>query len=155
MNTNNTTSTTATTANETNATMADKTTLATWAKYDPSKLPVVKFFKIDSRGGIGGKKNFHERKCGAFALLVSCADGRGLHLASDTLARHGMRTKCEFATFTDALEAGRKMQATWGFAKPSKAKSVKKAALQAENEKLKAQLIAAGWTQEKLAELCK
>lgn len=151
----NTTNTTATTANECNATMDDRTTLATWAKYDPAKLPVIKFFKIDSRGGIGGKKNFHERKCGAFALLVSCADGRGLHLASDTLARHGMRTKCEFATFTDALEAGRKMQATWGFAKAPKAKGAKKAELTAENEKLRAALLAAGYTQEKLAELCK
>lgn len=128
---------------EMNSTMADITTMGAASKKDLSRLPEVAYFRVQSRGATGTLKDLHDRKVGAWALLVSCKDGKGLRLVSDVAYEHGMKLKGEYATREEAIEAGKKAISAWGKAvekKEPKAKGPTKAALVAEVEELKRQL---------------
>lgn len=128
---------------EMNSTMADITTMGAASKKDLSKLPEVAYFRVQSRGATGALKDLHDRKVGAWALLVSCKDGKGLRLATDVAYEFGMKLKGEFKTREEAIEAGKKAISAWGKViekKATKAKGPTKAALAAEVEELKRQL---------------
>ena len=128
---------------ETNSTVADITVMGEASKKDLSKLPEVAYFRVQSRGATGTLKDLHDRKVGAWALLVSCKDGKGLRLATDVAYEFGMKLKGEFKTREEAIEAGKKAISAWGKAvekKETKAKGPTKAALAAEIEELKRQL---------------
>ena len=128
---------------ETNSTIADITVMGEASKKDLSKLPEVAYFRVQSRGATGTLKDLHDRKVGAWALLVSCKDGKGLRLATDVAYEFGMKLKGEFKTREEAIEAGKKAISAWGKAvekKETKAKGPTKAALAAEIEELKRQL---------------
>lgn len=129
----------------TNSTLADITRMGTACKKDVAKLPEVAYFRVQSRGATGALKDLHDRKVGAWAVLVSCKDGKGLRLVSDVAYEHGMKIKGEFATREEAIEAGKKMVATWGKAVEKaerKAKGPTKADLAAQNAELAAKLAA-------------
>lgn len=128
---------------EMNSTMADITTMGAASKKDLSKLPEVAYFRVQSRGATGALKDLHDRKVGAWALLVSCKDGKGLRLATDVAYEFGMKLKGEFKTREEAIEAGKKAISAWGKAvekKAAKAKGPTKAELANEVEELKRQL---------------
>lgn len=128
---------------EMNSTMADITVMGAASKKDLSKLPEVAYFRVQSRGATGALKDLHDRKVGAWALLVSCKDGKGLRLATDVAYEFGMKLKGEFKTREEAIEAGKKAISAWGKAvekKAVKAKGPTKAALEAEVEELRRQL---------------
>lgn len=128
---------------EMNSTMADITTMGAASKKDLSKLPEVAYFRVQSRGATGALKDLHDRKVGAWALLVSCKDGKGLRLATDVAYEFGMKLKGEFKTREEAIEAGKKAISAWGKAvekKAAKAKGPTKAELASEVEELKRQL---------------
>lgn len=128
---------------ETNSTMADITTMGAASKKNLAALPEVAYFRVQSRGATGTLKDLHDRKVGAWAVLVSCKDGKGLRLATDVAYEFGMKLKGEFATREEAITAGKKMVETWGKAvekKETKAKGPTKADLAAEIEELKRQL---------------
>lgn len=128
---------------ENNSTMADITTMGAASKKDLSKLPEVAYFRVQSRGATGALKDLHDRKVGAWALLVSCKDGKGLRLATDVAYEFGMKLKGEFKTREEAIEAGKKAISAWGKAvekKAAKAKGPTKAELANEVEELKRQL---------------
>jgi len=128
---------------EMNSTVADITVMGEASKKDLSKLPEVAYFRVQSRGATGTLKDLHDRKVGAWALLVSCKDGKGLRLATDVAYEFGMKLKGEFKTREEAIEAGKKAISAWGKAvekKETKAKGPTKAALAAEIEELKRQL---------------
>lgn len=110
------------------STMIDATVLGAGAgKFNPAALPEIAYFRVQSRGAVGSYKNgLAARKVGAWALLVSCKDGKGLRLASDVLFEKGMKGKCEFATYAEAVEAGKKAKAAWGKAKSEKAEKAEK-----------------------------
>lgn len=110
------------------STMTDATVLGAGAgKFNPAALPEIAYFRVQSRGAVGSYKNgLAARKVGAWALLVSCKDGKGLRLASDVLFEKGMKGKCEFATYAEAVEAGKKAKAAWGKAKAEKAEKKQK-----------------------------
>lgn len=94
------------------------TAAGTAVKRDWSKLPKISYFKVQSRGLVGALKNRHERAVGAWAILVAPEGGSGLRLASDIARENGMVFKCEFKTYEDAVEAGKKWREDWGKAKP-------------------------------------
>lgn len=100
----------------TNSTLSDIVKLGTGATgYKPAELPEVAYFRVQSRGACGTYKNgLRDRKCGAWAVLVSCKDGKGLRLATDVAYENGMKLKGEFATREEAIEAGKKFLAAWG-----------------------------------------
>lgn len=128
---------------ENNSTMADITTMGAASKKDLSKLPEVAYFRVQSRGATGALKDLHDRKVGAWALLVSCKDGKGLRLATDVAYEFGMKLKGEFKTREEAIEAGKKAISAWGKViekKAAKAKGPTKAELASEVEELKRQL---------------
>ena len=122
---------------ENNSTMADITTMGAASKKDLSKLPEVAYFRVQSRGATGTLKDLHDRKVGAWALLVSCKDGKGLRLATDVAYEFGMKLKGEFKTREEAIEAGKKAISAWGKVIEKKAT---KAELASEVEELKRQL---------------
>ena len=129
----------------TNSTIADITRMGAASKKDVAKLPEVAYFRIQSRGATGSLKDLHDRKVGAWAVLVSCKDGKGLRLVSDVAYEHGMKLKGEFATREEAIDAGKKMVATWGKQAEKverKAKGPTKAELAAQNAELAAKLAA-------------
>lgn len=128
---------------ETNSTVADITVMGAASKKDLSRLPEVAYFRVQSRGATGTLKDLKDRKVGAWALLVSCKDGKGLRLATDVAYEFGMKLKGEFKTRSEAIEAGKKAISAWGKAvekKAPKAKGPTKAELAAEVEELKRQL---------------
>lgn len=128
---------------ETNSTIADITTMGAASKKDISRLPEVAYFRVQSRGATGTLKDLHDRKTGAWALLVSCKDGKGLRLATDVAYEFGMKFKGEFATREEAIEAGKKAISTWGKAvekKTSKAKGPTKKDMAAEIEAQRAEI---------------
>lgn len=112
-----------------NSTLADITAMGkTAAKFDASALPEVCYFRVQSRGAVGTYKNgLKERAVGAWAVLVSCKDGKGLRLATDVAFEKGMRVKGEFKTREEAIAAGKDMIAEWGKAKAAKAEKKAKA----------------------------
>lgn len=128
---------------EMNSTVADITTMGAASKKDVSKLPEVAYFRVQSRGATGALKDLKDRKRGAWALLVSCKDGKGLRLATDVAYEFGMKLKGEFNTREEAIAAGKKAISAWGKAvekKESKAKGPTKADLEKQVEELKHQL---------------
>lgn len=128
---------------EMNSTMADITTMGAASKKDLSRLPEVAYFRIQSRGATGTLKDLKDRKRGAWALLVSCKDGKGLRLATDVAYEFGMKLKGEFNTRKEAIEAGKEAISAWGKViekKATKAKGPTKAELASEVEELKRQL---------------
>lgn len=128
---------------ETNSTVADITVMGEASKKDLSKLPEVAYFRVQSRGATGTLKDLHDRKVGAWALLVSCKDGKGLRLATDVAYEFGMKLKGEFKTREEAIEAGKKAISAWGKVpekKATKAKGPTRAELASEIEELKRQL---------------
>lgn len=126
----------------TNSTIADITRMGMACKKDVSKLPEVAYFRVQSRGATGALKDLHDRKVGAWAVLVSCKDGKGLRLVSDVAYEHGMKIKGEFATREEAVAAGKKMVEAWGkkAEKSEKAKGPTKAELAAQVAALQAQI---------------
>lgn len=112
----------------TNSTMMDCTAAGEACKRDWSKLPKICYFRIQSRNKVGAIKSRHERSCGAWALLVSCDDHKGLRLASDVGYEYGMVFKCEFKDRESAISAGKDYQAKWGVAKPKAEPKPKKSA---------------------------
>lgn len=110
--------------NETNSTMMDITVMGNASKINYKKLPEVAYFRVQSRGATGTLKELHDRKVGAWALLVSCKDGKGLRLMTDVAYEFGMKIKGEFKTREEAIEAGKKAIEKWG--KESAKKEIKK-----------------------------
>lgn len=97
-----------------NSTLADITTRGTATKVNYSELPSVAYFRVQSRGATGTLKDLHDRKVGAWAVLVSCHDGKGLRLVSDVGYEYGMKLKGEFKTREEALAAGKKYSERFG-----------------------------------------
>lgn len=97
----------------TNSTLADITVAGSACKKNYSKLPKVCYFRVQSRNKVGTIKTRHERATGAWALLVSCDDGKGLRLVSDVGYEYGMVIKAEFKTREEAIAAGKEYQAKW------------------------------------------
>lgn len=127
----------------TNSTIADITTRGAATKINYAVLPEVAYFRIQSRGATGTLKDLHDRKVGAWAVLLSCKDGKGLRLATDVAYEFGMKIKGEFATREEAIEAGKKYLEKFGKAvekKEKKAKGPTKADLIAQVEELTKQL---------------
>jgi hypothetical protein len=112
--------------NETNSTMTDITVMGNASKIDYKKLPEVAYFRVQSRGATGTLKDLHDRKVGAWALLVSCKDGKGLRLMTDVAYEFGMKIKGEFKTREEAIEAGKKAIEKWGKLTATVEKKVKK-----------------------------
>lgn len=104
-------------------------------KKDFSLLPKIAYFKVQSRGLVGALKNRHERSVGAWAVLVAPEGGSGLRLASDIAREKGMVFKCEFKTYDDAVEAGKKWRNEWGKEKVKKEQKAKKKNLTVEQVK--------------------
>ena len=97
-----------------NYTVNDCTVMGEGTKRDFSKLPKVKYFRVQSRGGVGTIKNFKAREVGAWAVLV-CLDGaKELRLASDVLFEYGMKFKTEYKTQDEAFKAAMKFKSEWG-----------------------------------------
>lgn len=117
-----------------NSTLVDITAMGrTAAKFDASALPEVCYFRVQSRGAVGTYKHgLKERAVGAWAVLVSCKDGKGLRLATDVAFEKGMRVKGEFKTREEAIAAGKDMIAEWGKAKAAKAEKKAKAKMTAD-----------------------
>lgn len=127
----------------TNSTIADITTMGSASKVNYHALPEVAYFRVQSRGATGTLSDLHDRKVGAWAVLVSCKDGKGLRLVTDVGYEHGMKLKGEFKTREEAIEAGKKAISAWGKAvekKATKAKGPTKADLIAQVEELTKQL---------------
>ena len=125
------------------STINDITVRGSGTKKNVGELPEVAYFRVQSRGGVGTVKDFHDRKVGAWALLVSCKDGKGLRLATDVAYEFGMKFKGEFATREEAIEAGKNAIKAWGKKaerKAAKAKGPTKADLIQQIEDLKHQL---------------
>ena len=114
------------TDNNTNSTMNTITARGEATKVNYHALPEVAYFRVQSRGAVGTLKDLHDRKVGAWALLVSCKDGKGLRLVSDVGYEHGMKIRGEFATREAAIEAGKKYQEKFGKAVKSETKKGKK-----------------------------
>jgi len=112
-----------------NSTLADITAMGkTAARFDASALPEVCYFRVQSRGAVGTYKHgLKERAVGAWAVLVSCKDGKGLRLATDVAFERGMRVKGEFKTREEAIAAGKDMISEWGKANVAKAEKKAKA----------------------------
>ena len=99
-----------------------------------SKLPKVKYFRVQSRGAVGTLKNRQERKTGAWAVLVAIEGGNGLRLASDVAFEYGMVFKCEFATKDAAFKAAMEFKAKWGIPTSKTAKAKDEAVRKAKDE---------------------
>ena len=127
----------------TNSTIADITTRGAAAKINYAALPEVAYFRVQSRGATGTLKDLHDRKVGAWAVLVSCKDGKGLRLVTDVGYEFGMKLKGEFRTREEAIEAGKKYLEKFGKAVEKaepKSKGPTKAELLARVEELTKQL---------------
>lgn len=102
---------------DTNYTIENVTVYGTTQKRNFSKLPKIKYFRVQSRGTVGTMANRHERKSGAWSVLVSCeGDNKGLRLASDVAYENGMQFKTEFATKEEAFAAAMDFKKKWGVA---------------------------------------
>lgn len=114
-------------SNEVNTTVNTVTAKgADASKYDPSKLPEVAYFRVQSRGLVGTYKGgLSERKVGAWTLLVSCRDGKGLRLATDVAFEYGMKFRGEFKSCQEAHDAGHACLKKWGKAVEKKAPKAK------------------------------
>ena len=131
--------------NENNSTLADITTRGTAQKVNYAVLPEVAYFRVQSRGATGTLKDLHDRKVGAWAVLVSCRDGKGLRLVTDVGYEHGMKLRGEFRTREEAIEAGKKYMEKFGKQvekAATKAKGPTKAELAEQVATLQAQLAA-------------
>ena len=98
----------------TNSTLADITTMGSASKVNYHALPEVAYFRVQSRGATGTLSDLHDRKVGAWAVLVSCKDGKGLRLVTDVGYEHGMKLKGEFRTRQEAIDAGMKYKEKFG-----------------------------------------
>jgi hypothetical protein len=88
---------------------------------------------VQSRGAVGTYKHgLKERAVGAWAVLVSCKDGKGLRLATDVAFEKGMRVKGEFKTREEAIAAGKDMISEWGKAKAANSEKKAKAKMTAD-----------------------
>lgn len=103
-------------------------------KKNYTKLPKVKYFRVQSRGAVGKMDARHERKVGAWAVLVALEGGNGLRLASDVAFEHGMVFKCEFATKDEAFKAAMDFKAKWGVATSKSGKAKDEAVAKAKVE---------------------
>lgn len=101
---------------DTNYTIENCTVMGAAQKRNYSKLPKVKYFRVQSRGLVGSMSNRHERKTGAWSVLVSCEGENGLRLVTDISAQHGMLIKGEFATKEQAFAAAMEYKNKWGVA---------------------------------------
>lgn len=99
-----------------------------------SKLPKVKYFRVQSRGAVGTLKDRQERKIGAWAVLVAIEGGNGLRLASDVAFEYGMTFRCEFATKDEAFNAAMNFKAKWGVPTNKTAKAKDEAVRKAKDE---------------------
>lgn len=117
-----------------NYTIADITTMGTAKKRDFSVLPKIKYFTVQSRGAVGTLKDLHERKVGAWTILVRVEGEKIDRLASDILFHEGMKYKCEYATKEEAYKVAMKFKAEWGKV-VEKAKKEKKPAVKVANIK--------------------
>jgi len=97
-----------------NSTVDNCTQMGAASKVNYNKLPEVAYFRVQSRGAVGTLKDLHDRKVGAWAVLVSCKDGKGLRLVSDVGYEHGMKIRGEFKTREDAVAAGLKYREKFG-----------------------------------------
>lgn len=105
-----------------NYTVADITTMGSARKRDFSVLPKIKYFTVQSRGAVGTLKDLHERKVGAWTILVRVEGEKIDRLASDILFREGMKYKCEYATKEEAYKVAMKFKSEWGVEKEKKDK---------------------------------
>ena len=124
-----------------NSTVETITQMGEASKVNYRQLPEVAYFRVQSRGAVGTLKTLHDRKVGAWALLVSCKDGKGLRLVSDVGYEHGMKIRGEFKTREEAVAAGLKYKEKFGKhvaeEKAPKAKKPTKAELEDEVATLK------------------
>lgn len=97
-----------------NSTVENCTQMGAASKVSYSILPEVAYFRVQSRGAVGTLKDLHDRKVGAWAVLVSCKDGKGLRLVSDVGYEHGMKIRGEFKTREEAVAAGLKYREKFG-----------------------------------------
>ena len=97
-----------------NSTVDNCTTMGTASKVNYKELPEIMYFKVQSRGAVGTLKTLHDRKVGAWAVLVNCKDGKGLRLVTDVGYEHGMKIRGEFKTRGEAVEAGLKYREKFG-----------------------------------------
>lgn len=97
-----------------NSTIDNCTQMGTASKVNYKKLPEIMYFKVQSRGAVGTLKDLHDRKVGAWAVLVNCKDGKGLRLVTDVGYEHGMKIRGEFKTRYEAVEAGLKYRDKFG-----------------------------------------
>lgn len=97
-----------------NSTVDNCTQMGTASKVNYNKLPEVAYFRVQSRGAVGTLKDLHDRKVGAWAVLVSCKDGKGLRLVSDVGYEYGMKIRGEFKTREEAVAAGLKYREKFG-----------------------------------------
>ena len=130
---------------EKNSTAEDTTKRGDAKKINYAVLPEIAYFRVQSRGATGTLKDLHDRKVGAWALLVSCKDGKGLRLVTDVGYEYGMKLKGEFKTREEAIAAGKKYLEKFGKVaekKEPKAKGPTKAELEAQVAELNAKLAA-------------
>lgn len=111
---------------DTNYTLENVTVYGTTQKRDYSKLPKVKYFRVQSRGIIGSMAHRHERLAGAWAVLVACEDNKGLRLVSDLGYENGMVIKGEFKTKELAFAAAMEYKEKFGMATSKSGKKAQK-----------------------------
>ena len=86
------------------------------------KLPKIKYFRVQSRGSVGTMDNRHDRKVGAWAVLVMVEGAQDLRLVTDVAYEFGMNVKGEYAEKQKAYDAAMEFKAKWGKATGAKAK---------------------------------
>ena len=113
-----------------NSTMVTIVTMGEASKVNYAKLPEVAYFRVQSRGATGNLRELHDRKVGAWSVLVSCKDGKGLRLVTDVAYEFGMKIKGEYKTREEAIEAGKKFIEKWGKKTAKKESKPKKSAFE-------------------------
>lgn len=108
------------------------TNLASDAKRDYGKLPVIDYFDVDIVG-VTGKCG--ERHVTGYAIKVQChGDGR-VRLATDVAAEHGMKLpKNIIKTREEAHKLALEYKAKWGKAKSAAGKAKEEAVAKAKTE---------------------
>ena len=105
-----------------NYTVENITKAGTAQKRNFSKLPKIKYFRVQSRGAVGTIKNRHDRKVGAWAVLVMVEGAQDLRLVTDVAYEFGMNVKGEYSEKQKAYDAAMEFKAKWGKATSAKAK---------------------------------
>ena len=108
--------------NEENYTVENIVTAGKAQKRNYSNLPKIKYFRVQSRGAVGAMKNRHDRKVGAWAILVMVEGAQELRLVTDIAYEFGMNVKGEYNEKQKAYDAAMEFKAKWGKDSSAKAK---------------------------------